>query len=80
MNNPTPMFKPLGTAKVWLPKYVASLITSLNQNDIDKITISKAICKKRCAELNPCIVKTPEVVIDRSEILVKIGHGEGDTR
>ena len=36
MNNPTPIFNPLCTAKVWLPIYVPSAIISLNHNDIDK--------------------------------------------
>jgi hypothetical protein len=36
INKPTPMFNPLWTARVWLPKYVPSAMMSLNQNDIDK--------------------------------------------
>ena len=43
INNATPMFKPLWTANVWLPWYVASEITSLNQNDIESTTDNKAI-------------------------------------
>lgn len=43
INKATPMFKPLCTAEVWLPKYVASLITSLNQRDIDSTTSNRAI-------------------------------------
>lgn len=43
INKATPIFKPLCTAKVWLPKYVASLMTSLNQKDIDETTRSRAI-------------------------------------
>ena len=74
------MFKPLCTAKVWLPRYVASLITSLNQNDIEQITKTNSMYKKSCAEAKPCIVKTPEVVRDKRETHVKIGQGEGETR
>jgi hypothetical protein len=46
INSATPMFKPLCTAKVWLPKYVPSEITSLNQNDILDTTAIKAKVKK----------------------------------
>jgi len=74
------MFKPLCTAKVWLPKYVASLITSLNQKDIEEITNNSARYTKSCAEEKPCIVKTPDVVSAKREIHVNIGQGEGETR
>ena len=50
INKATPIFKPLCTASVWLPKYVASLITSLNQNDIENINRSKAMYTKTCAK------------------------------
>ena len=43
INKANPILRPICTAKVWLPKYVASLITSLNQNDMVKITRSKAM-------------------------------------
>ena len=36
INKATPIFNPLCTAKVWLPKYVPSDITSLNHKDIDR--------------------------------------------
>ena len=42
INKATPIFSPLCTANVWLPKYVPSLITSRHQNDIDRITDIKA--------------------------------------
>lgn len=80
INKATPIFIPLCTAKVWLPKYVASLITSLNQNDMDKITSNKAMYRKSCAKEKPCIVKTPDVVRAKRDIHVKIGQGEGETR
>lgn len=35
INNPTPKFNPLCTAEVWLPRYVASAMISLNHNDIE---------------------------------------------
>lgn len=37
INNATPIFKPFCTAEVWLPKYVPSLIISLNHKDIELI-------------------------------------------
>jgi hypothetical protein len=46
INNATPIFKPLCTAKVWLPKYVPSDITSLNHKPIEYITKIKAMKKK----------------------------------
>ena len=70
INKPTPIFKPLCTAKVWLPWYVASHITSLNQKDIELTNVMSAIYKKFCPLTKPCIVKTPEVVSVKSEILV----------
>ena len=42
INNIIPIFIPFCTANVWWPKYVASLITSRHQYDIDKITEIKA--------------------------------------
>ena len=80
INKPTPMFKPLCTARVWLPKYVPSEITSLNQKDIENIRMNKAKATKYLALLKPCIVKTPVVVRVKSEIHVKIGQGEGETK
>ena len=74
------MFIPLCTANVWLPRYVASLITSLNQKDIEDISKSKPILKKSCEYRKPCIVKTPEVVRANKEAHVKIGQGDGDTK
>jgi hypothetical protein len=65
---------------VWFPKYVASEITSLNQNDIHDISKIKAIEKKVPEETKLCIIKTPEVVKAKREPLVNIGQGEGDTR
>ena len=48
---------------MWLPKYVASEITSLNQNDIEQITDTTAKVNENSPELNPCMFKTAEVVI-----------------
>jgi len=76
----TPIFNPLCTANVWLPKYVASLMTSLNQNDIEETTKIKAKVKKYSAWLNPCIDNTPLVVNVNKDILVYRGQGEGDTK
>ena len=74
------MFKPLCTAKVWLPRYVPSEMISLNKNDIEKITNKNAKVKAICTDENPCIVRTPVKVSVSREIQVNIGHGEGDTR
>ena len=80
MNNATPIFKPLCTAKVWFPRYVASLITSLNQNDIDDTKAIKAKYNTKFALKKPCIVNTPVVVTVNNEMQVSIGQGEGETR
>ena len=65
---------------MWLPKYVASDITSLNQKDIDDIKAKNAKYKKYCALLKTCIDKTPDVVRVNNDIQVNIGHGEGETK
>jgi len=80
INKATPMFKPLCTAKVWLPKYVASDITSLNQKDIEQIKDINASGKKSRALVKPCIAKTPAVVSAKRETQVSIGQGDGDTK
>jgi hypothetical protein len=49
INKATPIFKPLCTAKVWLPKYVPSDITSLNHKNILNTTDIKAKGKKLLA-------------------------------
>jgi len=46
INKATPMFSPLCTAKVWLPKYVPSEIISLNHSDIHKTKLINANIKK----------------------------------
>jgi len=65
---------------VWLPKYVASEITSLNQNDIEQITDTTAKVNENSPELNPCMFKTAEVVSVNIETQVYNGQGEGDTK
>jgi hypothetical protein len=80
MNKATPMFNPLCTANVWLPKYVPSLITSRHQKPIERTTEIKANNKKKPALLNPCIVDTALVVKVNNAIQVKRGHGDGDTK
>jgi len=74
------MLRPLCTAKVWLPRYVASLITSLNQKDIESTNAISAINTISCAWLKPCMVNTPDVVSVKRETHVKTGQGEGETR
>lgn len=80
INKAIPMFKPLCTADVWLPKYVASQVTSLNQKHMDAISKIRAKKKKSCEDPTPCIVETPDVVRVSKEADVKIGQGDGDTR
>lgn len=80
INKATPILRPLCTARVWLPKYVASLIISLNHKHIDHTNDISARYNMFCVELKPCIVKTPEVVSVNRETHVKIGHGDGETR
>lgn len=80
INKPTPMLRPLCTAEVWLPKNVPSDIISLNQHDIEYISKKKADINIFSIRGKPCIVKTPVLVSVRSDILVNIGQGEGETR
>lgn len=80
INSATPILRPLCTARVWLPKYVASPIISLNHKLIDDTNDISARYKMSCVELKPCIVKTPEVVSVKRETHVKIGQGDGETR
>jgi hypothetical protein len=74
------MFSPLCTAKVWLPRYVPSLITSLHHNAIDKISVIKAKNRNVWKLLNPCIVNTPLVVNVNKLREVNKGQGDGDTK
>ena len=80
INSVTPMFKPLCTANVWLPKYVPSDIMSLNHNDIEDINKNRAENNITCIDGNPCMVKTPEQVSVKRETHVNMGQGEGETR
>lgn len=80
INKATPMFNPLWTAKVWLPKYVPSDMTSLHHKTIEYIKVIKANSANKLEWLKPCMVKTPVVVKVSKEIQVKIGQGDGDTR
>lgn len=59
---------------------MASLITSLNQKDIDETNNISAIYSISCAESKPCIVNTPDVVSVKRETHVKTGQGEGETK
>jgi hypothetical protein len=74
------MFNPLWTAKVWFPKYVPSLITSLNQKDIERISKTRDDIKKYPALEKPCIDNDAVVVSDNNAILVYKGQKEGDTK
>lgn len=80
INKATPMFNPLCTANVWLPKYVPSLITSRHQNDMDKIRETSESVNILPAKWKAWKVETALVVKVSSETDVYIGQGEGDTR
>jgi len=80
INRATPIFKPLWTAKVWLPIYVPSDIISRNQNDIDNTNVNKANVKKYFAFTNPWKDRTADVVRVNKLILVYNGQGEGETK
>ena len=80
INKATPIFKPFCTAKVWLPIYVPSDITSLNQKNMLEITSIKGDGNHCPASSKLCIANTPVVVKVYRLIQVKIGQGEGDTR
>ena len=80
INKATPIFKPLWTAKVWLPKYVPSAIISRNHNDIDAIKVNRDKPKKYPALSNRWNVDTAVVVTHSKLILVNKGHGDGETK
>jgi len=80
INKATPMLSPFCTAKVWLPKYVPSDITSLNHNDIDNIRANKANVKLFMAKLKFWKAKTALKVSVNNDKLVFNGQGLGDTR
>ena len=70
INSPTPIFIPLCTARVWLPLYVASDITSLNQKDILKITAIKEKYKQSIILLKLWKDNAALKVKDKSAVLV----------
>jgi hypothetical protein len=80
INKIIPKFNPFCTANVWFPKYVPSLIISLNQNDIENTTPNKAP-KNRFAEFSKlCIHKAALTVSVNKLKLVFSGQGEGETK
>lgn len=80
INKATPILSPFCTAKVWLPKYVPSDITSLNHNDIDNIKAIKAKVKLLIARLKFWNAKTALKVSVNNDKLVFSGQGLGDTK
>jgi hypothetical protein len=80
INKATPIFNPLWTANVWLPKKVPSLITSRHQKDIEETSNTKADKQKYPAWLKACIADTPLVVKVNKAKDVNKGQGEGDTK
>ena len=74
------MFNPFWTAKVWLPKYVPSDITSLNHKDIDKINVIKDINKLFIPKVKLWKAKIALNVTANNDKLVLSGQGLGDTR
>lgn len=80
INKPTPILIPLCTAKVWLPKYVPSEITSRNHKDIDNIKHIREKDKKYIEFSNKWKFKTADWVRENKLILVYKGQGEGETK
>ena len=80
INNPIPIFKPLCTANVWFPRYVASDIMSLNHKDIDNIKQNKARYIKNCANIKLLKVNTALKVKFNKHMLVFKGQGDGETK
>ena len=80
INKATPILSPFCTAKVWLPKYVASDITSLNHSDIDSIKAIKAKVKLFIANIKFWKPKTaPKVNVNKDKLVFK-GQGLGETK
>jgi len=80
INKATPILSPFCTAKVWLPKYVPSDITSLNHNDIDNIKPIKAKVKLLIAKLKFWNDKiAPKVSANKDKLVFK-GQGLGETK
>jgi len=80
INKATPIFKPFCTAKVWLPKYVPSEITSLNQKAIEQTKDKKDKTKKLFAFSKPWNDDTLEVVSANKLTPVYSGQGDGETK
>ena len=80
INNATPIFKPLCTAKVWLPRYVASLIISLNHKPIQYTNDVIANVTNRLEKKNVCIAKTVVHVRANKQVDVYTGQGLGETK
>jgi hypothetical protein len=80
INNATPMFKPLCTANVWLPRYVPSEIISLNHKAIEYATPTRVNNKILLLWKNKWNVKAAENVIFNNDMLVLIGQGLGKTK
>jgi hypothetical protein len=80
INSITPMFIPFCTAKVWSPKYVPSVIISLNHKDIEAITNNTDIYHKIYVLLKLCIDKAAVKAKLAKLALVYKGHGDGDTK
>lgn len=80
MNKPTPMLRPLCTAKVWLPRYVPSDITSLNHKLIEYVTLKSASIKVVILWKNVWKVKAAVNAVFNKDILVLKGQGLGETK
>ena len=80
INKPTPIFNPLCTANVWFPKNVPSADISLNHSVIELIKDISEKSNTYFELLNKWKYDTPEVVNAKSDILQKIGQGEGETK
>ena len=80
INKVIPINKPLLTAKVWLPKYVDSVVISLNQENIMLTKQTKHIEIGKTALAKACIPNTPIYTKLNKDKLDNAGQGEGKTK
>lgn len=80
INKAIPINKPLCTAKVWLPKYVDSIVISLNQKNIILSKQLNEANKNEIVLVKACIANVPVYAMLNKDILDITGQGEGKTK
>lgn len=78
-NNKNPILIPFLTAIVWLPKYVASAIISLNQKHVLHTNTNNAKYTIFILLIYPCIVNPNDNANDNNDNDTINGHGDGIT-